>query len=298
MASWNCKIDLHRPCWDGYRELLARLKGPDFPDAVRLNALLPPGTVSGGGAPLRLVAAGALPGVPYERHIFETGEVPTRERHWHDLFNALAWCRWPRLKAALNAAHYRQLEAPDAGRGPGRGPSRESGRGPGRDALTLLDESGALVIARNRTVLQTLARRDWPAAFQLLRCAWQADVRVVLCGHALLEKFLAPYKSMTAHALLLHLDTASLTGEAPLRQIDATLADRLLADELCTSPADLSPLPLAGVPGWWRETPQDPGFYSDRAVFRDPPASLRPAPLHTIHGPKSKCYTAMNNGGT
>jgi hypothetical protein len=277
MASWNCKIDLRQPCWDGYRELIGRLDGTGFPDAMCLNKLLPPQAVSGGGAPLCFVGAGALPGVAYERHIFETGQVPTRERNWHDLFNALAWCRWPLFKAAMNAAHYRQLKEPESG--------RTTGRDPLRDALTLLDESGALVIARNRTVLQTLARRDWQPAFQLLRCAWQDDVRVVLCGHALLEKSLAPYKSLTAHALLLHLDGPSLRDEAPLRQVDAALADRLSADALFAAPAELSPLPLAGIPGWWSGAPQDADFYADRMVFRDPPADLRPPLLHTLGNP-------------
>jgi hypothetical protein len=289
MGNWNANIDARRPCWEGYRELLARLDGSSFPDAACLDALLPPDTVSGGGAALRFVAAGALPGVSYERHIYETGQVPTRESNWHDLFNALAWCRWPCLKAAMNAAHYRRLDQP--------GPRCTLGRGPVRDALTLLDESGALVIARNRHVLQALARRDWHPAFQLRRCAWQADVRVLLCGHALLEKFLAPYKSMTAHALLLYLGTASLTGEAPLRQVDAALADRLLAGVLCTSPADLSPLPLAGVPGWWQAAPQDGAFYADVAVFRSAAADLRPAPLHEIRGLQPECYTASTSWG-
>lgn len=274
LGNWNANIDVRRPCWDGYRELLARLDGASFPDAASLDALLPPGTASGGGAALCFVATGELPGVSYERHIYETGQVPTREHNWHDLFNALAWCRWPRLKAAMNAAHYRHLEEP--------GGHCTAGRGPLRDALTLLDESGALVIARNRNVLQALARRDWQPAFRLLRCAWQGDVRVALCGHALLEKSLAPYKSMTAHALLLQVDTMPLQGETLLRQVDATLAKRLSADALIAAPSDLAPLPLAGIPGWWQETPQDPGFYADRAVFRDPPADLRAATVHAV----------------
>lgn len=282
MDSWNANIDARQPCWDGYRELLARLDGASFPDAARLDALLAPGTVSGGGASLRFVVAGALPDVSYERHIYETGQVPTRERNWHDLFNALAWCRWPRLKAALNAAHYRRLDArdPEPGSKPGAQPGSQ--RGPMRDALTLLDESGALVIARNHAVLQALARRDWQAAFQLLRSAWQGKVRVVLCGHALLEKSLAPYRSMTAHALLLQMETASLREEGLLRQVDTALAERLSADTLIASPSDLAPLPLAGIPGWWQETPQDPDFYADRVVFREPPADLRPVPVHAL----------------
>ena len=120
---------------------------------------------------------------------------------------------------------------------------------------------------------------------------------MLLCGHALLEKSLAPYKSMTAHALLLQVDTMPLQGEALLRQVDIELAGRLSADAILATPSDLSPLPLAGIPGWWRKTLQDANFYADRRVFRDPPADLRPAPLHAIRGPNSECYTASKSGG-
>mgnify|MGYP000659300974 CR=1 FL=1 len=37
------------PCWAGYRDLIERLDTAALPEAARLNALLPPGAVSGGG---------------------------------------------------------------------------------------------------------------------------------------------------------------------------------------------------------------------------------------------------------
>jgi len=264
------------PCLDGYRDLIQRLGSGSFPTPDQLSALLPPGVKSGGGAPLRFVPAQSIPGVPYERHIFATGEVSTRGDNWHDLFNALVWCRLPRLKAAMNALHHRDLD-----------PHSDGARGPRRDALTLLDESGALVVSRNRDLLHALARRDWDRAFVGLRAAWRSDTRVVICGHAVLEKFLEPYKAITAHALLLHVDAPPhrFPAEDFPGWLDTAVGERLLAGGWCASPADLSPLPLAGIPGWWREAEQDAGFYADRAVFRPPPAGSRPAPARRLGMP-------------
>ena len=261
------------PCWDGYRDLISRLDLARFPTPAELNALLPPGVVSGGGAPLRFVPAATLPGAEYERRIFETGEVSTRDQCWHDLFNALVWCRLPRLKAALNAVHYRHLDRQEDGR-----------RGPRRDALTLLDESGALVVSRHRELLAALARRDWRSAFVDGGRLWSASTRILLCGHALLEKHLDPWKSITAHALLLSADAPAVPFESPEFPgwLDATLGERLRAPGLCDRPGDLSPVPLAGVPGWWRASAQDERFYADASVFRAPPVDLRAAPVRRV----------------
>jgi hypothetical protein len=262
------------PCWEGYRGLLGRLDLTTFPELPQLNGLLPPGAVSGGGAPLQFVPARQLSGAEYERRIFEKGEVSTRGNDWHDLFNALVWCRWPRTKAALNAVHHRNLHLQRGGR-----------RGPRRDALTLLDESGALVVSRNADLLQALARRDWREAFVAMRGVWAHDTRVVICGHALLEKLLDPWKSITAHALLLQVESPRSPppdgAEFPAC-LDTVLGERLEAGGLCDSPADLSPLPLAGIPGWWLNGPQDTEFYADKAVFRAPPEGVRPAPVHRL----------------
>ena len=56
--------------------------------------------------------------------------------------------------------------------------------------------------------------------------------------------------------------SALLTGVGAL---SARAADR--------APADLAPLPLMGIPGWWTSGDQDDRFYADRAVFRPPRGS-------------------------
>ena len=262
------------PWWDDYRPLLEQLGGAGMPGTQRLNELLPRGTVSGGGERLRFVPASRIPGVDYEKHIFETGEVSTREDNRHDLFNALAWCRLPKLKAVMNALHHAHL-----------GEQYEGRRGPQRDALTLLDESGAIVISRERALLEALSERDWQRAFVELRQGWAANTRVVICGHALLEKLLTPYKAITAHVLLMHTDSspARLHEEGFVVRLDERLADQL-HQGLCRSPADLSPLPLMGMPRWWPVAEQDAAFYGDREVFRPPPAGCSPSPIGSLGG--------------
>ena len=267
---WNSHIDLGRAYWNDCRDWLELLALEPFPDAERLDRLLPPHARSGSGKRLRFVSADRVPGVEYERHIYVTGEVSTRENNWHDLFNALVWCRLPRLKAALNARHHAHLGAQQEGR-----------RGPERDALTLLDESGAIVVSRQRRLLEALARRDWQQAFAGPPVAWSADTRVVICGHALLEKFVTPYQAITAHALLVHADAAPdfIAGDGFLPWLDRLLGRRLMAG-LCGAPSALSPLPLMGIPGYWADGPADAASLADTEVFRPAPADLRPAPIH------------------
>lgn len=263
------------PWLAGYREFLRSLGAEPFPPIRRLNEILPEAVVSGGGIPIRFRAAVELPGIEYERHIFETGEVSTRENDWHDLFNALAWCRWRRLKSAMNALHCRAGDKHQDGR-----------RGARRDALTLLDESGALVVSAERELLQALAGHDWRRAFVGLRSAWEASACLV-CGHALLDKLRSPYKAVTAHVLLLHGATADapFAGEDFQQALDARLGDALLAGSVLETPADLSPLPLAGIPGWWRQHPQDEAFYADRAVFRASSGRRGLAPIRSAGRP-------------
>lgn len=253
MTAWKAHLDLEHPCWTGYRVAVGRLGDGPFPAAEDLDGLLLPGQANAAGRRLKFRPAAELPGVDYEKHIYETGEISTRRDSWHDLFNALAWSRFPRLKAAMNEQHYGHLDE-----------ARDGRRGAQRDALTLFDESGVIVTSPDRALLDALRAHDWQAAFVACRERWAVS-GVMVCGHAILEKFLAPYKALTAHALLLPLD-----GAACVADLDADLAERLRAGELLRAPGDLSPLPLMGIPGWWPEGPQDAAFYADRAVFRPP----------------------------
>jgi hypothetical protein len=270
MENWRACIDLFHPVWTDYRELLSVLGEKAFPTPAELSSRLPPGLCSNGGSPLRFVPAENLPGVEYEKHIFNTGEVSTREADWHDLFNALVWCRFPGLKVAMNAVHFGELDS-----------GGEGSRGKRRDTLTLFDECGVIVCSSNEAHLQALARHDWSRIFRHGADAWANETTLFVVGHALLEKFLKPYKAITAHALLLHADEVNLAQSrgSLLSELDERVADGLLQGQLLDSPACLSPVPLMGLPGWWPGGDQDEEFYSDRYVFRPMREGARPAPV-------------------
>ncbi len=226
-----------------------------------LNAW-PPLEREPGSAPVRFVPQDALPpGAAYERHIFETGQCPTRD-NLHDFFNGLCWLRFPLAKRRLNALQAGQIAARGVG----------AVRGPVRDAITVFDENGALLQAPE-PLWEALLARQWERLFVQLRPLW-AQARLVLFGHALLEKLAAPRKDMTAHVW---------RANAPLAdpaQADAWLARQLDEARLAAKP--FTPLPVLGVPGWWPAN-EDAAFYADATVFRAPRPS--PAPGVTAAPP-------------
>jgi len=265
----NTPIDPCLPYWHDYLPFLRHLADQEFPNCDQLNSLLPEGLSSEDGHKICFVPSHLLDDEPYERRIYNSGQVSTRLNNWHDLFNALVWMRFPAIKTAMNACHYHAWSEQVGGR-----------RGRMRDALTLFDECGVIVFSRNLELLTALAERRWNDAF--LHDHFHAELGLTICGHAMLEKYLSPYKSMTAKALLIHVDSDFMALSRPeiLRRLDDEIAARLIDGDMLTKPAWLAPLPLAGVPGWWPCAEQsDTEFYADLQVFRQPPVNLIPAPV-------------------
>ena len=226
----------------GRQTLRACGAGGELADA--LSRLLP------AGERLCFVPQSDLPaGVAYEQHIFDTARVPTRD-NLHDFFNGLIWLTFPLTKRRLNRLQAEQIA--QSGIAPVRGPVR--------DALTLFDENAALLQAPE-PIWQALLARDWPRLFLDLRPRW-AEARLLLFGHALLEKLVTPYKSITAHVYRVPVPN-ELADD--LAGWDAWLAARLSASGLASKP--FTPLPVLGVPGWWAAN-QDPAFYQDSSEFR------------------------------
>ena len=202
--------------------------------------------------PVRFVPQTELPaGIAYEKFIFDTGRVPTRD-NLHDFFNGLCWLRFPQTKQRLNQLQAAEITAAGV---------REV-RGPVRDALTLFDENAALLQAPE-PLWQALNARDWYRLFVTLRPLW-AQARLGLFGHALLEKLVTPYKSITAHVLCMPVPVA--LGD-DLADWDAWMAQSLSAPFLAAKP--FTPLPVLGVPGWWPAN-EDAMYYADPGVFRAP----------------------------
>lgn len=262
------QANLTLPFWADYLPYLDQLGGEQISDCGRLNALLPDGLKSEAGQAIRFVPSTELDDGAYEHRIYTTGQVSTRPDNWHDLFNALVWMRFPRLKITMNSLHYHAISHPSAG-----------SRGPLRDALTLFDECGVIVLSNQVEILNALAQRRWPDAFH--NGTFHDDVQIAICGHAMLEKYLSPYKSMTAKALLIQADAnvMALSREEKLVFLDRVLAKQLKSGDILSRPACLAPLPLAGIPGWWPDAEQNEEFYADEQVFRPPPAKINPAPV-------------------
>ena len=226
------------------------------PDLARVHQALN----AAGSGPVRFVAQEALPpGMAYEQFIHATGQVPTRD-NLHDFFNALVWLRFPQAKQRLNALHAQAIAAQGVG----------ATRGPLRDAATLLDENGALLLAPE-ALWQALRTRQWRRLFVELRPLWH-EARLVVFGHALLEQLVHPRKPLTAHVYQAQAAPDSVAN------LDTWLAADLDAAHLAAKP--FTPLPVLGIPGWWPEN-ENFSFYDDSLVFR----SARPNPKNHTTGP-------------
>ncbi len=194
------------------------------------------------------------PALAYETAVYNNGNVVTRAANWHDFFNALVWLNWPHTKAALNALHVHV--------------GVTAMRSRPRDALTLLDESGVVVACSEPALWDHLARADWHNLFVRQRATVRAAMRFYLIGHALHEKALAPYPSMTGKCVPIAVanDFFALDSAQQRIQLDTMLARQLLATPPQT-PAQFPPLPLHGIPG---VTPasEHPDFYANTRIFR------------------------------
>jgi hypothetical protein len=119
----------------------------------------------------------------YDARITLAGEVPTRERDWHDLLNMLCFATYPRSKRALHARQYACLAA----RVDGSAKRLPNARTPEQDALTLFDEGGVVLAATPAAAAQlsAAARDEREGVCQELVAAHA--LRVVPFGHALFE---------------------------------------------------------------------------------------------------------------
>ena len=207
--------------------------------------------LNGQRAPVRFVAASALPpGEAYERFVFERGACPTRG-NLHDFFNGLCWLGLPATKRRLNELQAAQIERAGAG----------AVRGAVRDAITIFDENGA-VLAAPPALWRALLAREWRRLFVELRPLW-GEARLTIVGHALLEQLAQPRKDLTAHVLALPAPAGAVA------ELDRWLGGQLTSERLAAKP--FTPLPVLGVPGWCTGN-ENFSFYDDSFVFRAPGA--------------------------
>ena len=261
---------LHSPLFSPLHPLLADINIVGMPTLQDCNALLTAQPVAvHNGMALRFVTqvTGKLPfAAQYEPRCYLTGEVQMRENSWHDLFNALVWLTFPKTKAVLNARHYHALISATVS------PSN-SERGAVRDANTLLDESGVIVlyadIHAGHELAMLLRHFKWKELFWQQREQVKSAMGFYIIGHGLYEKALQPYVGMTGQGLLLAVEPTFFNWplNEQMAHLDMLIADHLATPEHCRNTRDLSPVPLLGVPGWTEDN-ENAAYYDNTEYFR------------------------------
>lgn len=239
------------------RDLLSSL---DWPTLERLNERVSGLRHTITGQSISLVAPIEADPENYEVRILRSGRIATRADNWHDLFNALVWTRFPRIKSALNRAQVLDMDV--------AGNSQRTRR---QDALTQFDEAGAIVVLRDAGLLDAWDCHDWPGLFLDRRDAWtDGSIRLHVLGHALFEHALNRAMLLVGKCVVL----VAGDGLSPSR-IDQLAADAIQSRSALADPQDLRPLPFAGIPGWHHER-QDAEFYGMQPCFRP----LRPGRIY------------------
>ena len=171
------------------------------------------GVVTGSGLPVRFMEATPKPrgrrrkresqALPYEHRIWQKGEVSTRPECWHDYFNMLAWCLFPKTKAALNERQAKLLVG---------------ARNAEQNLLSIVDEGGVFAV---------LEGRGDQASDGLSRIHF---------GHALHEAIMRDERGSEGLLIRLeipHWEGLNLRG---LAQIDAVAAELILNQRLARDP--------------------------------------------------------------
>ena len=252
-----------------FEVLSSWLRGRDRPDVAQLNAIVDRLTlkpwVQHGRVAVRFDAAHGpkQKALDYEQSIQDTGRIPLRAHDWHDAFNALCWIAWPALKSEMNLLH--------TAHGTRSVSCARSQRGRVRDTLTLLDESGVIVLSADPGLSALLAAKQWKTLFFERRNDVIRHMRFMVFGHALYDKLRAPYRSITGRALIVPAHAVILEEDIPLH-IQRSYADgsatSIVLRDIDVPPATVA-FPLCAIPGWW------PG--NDRAEFYDDTSIFRPA---------------------
>jgi Protein of unknown function (DUF3025) len=249
-----------QPIFDALEADRDFLLSPQWPTLDRLDHRLDSLRHGITGQPIRLVAMDEAGEENYEARIFRSGRIATRADNWHDLFNALVWARFPRIKSALNHAQVRDMAAV--------GSLQRTRR---QAALTQFDEAGAIVVLRDASLLDAWDRHDWLELFLHQRAAWaDGRVRLHVFGHALFEHALNRAMLLVGKCIVLVAADGSRAGS-----IDQQVAVAIESRQSLLDPQDLRPLPLAGIPGWHHDL-QDADFYRQQPCFRP----LRPGRVY------------------
>ncbi len=207
----------------------------------------------------------------YETIVAEAAQVPTRDRNWHDAFNAMIWMLFPNSKQRLNRYHIADIKAFGA-----------HPRTPRRNRMTHFDECGVVLavpascLEQGNDLLEALAQHHWQRAFCEYQQVWGAQVFPLIFGHAIYEMLLNPFIGLTAKWLAVVVPDEFIAASTARQYAlaDQALEQRLLEFDGLSSKQVLKPLPVLGVPDW--SEGQTDAFYANRDYFRPLSANAQP----------------------
>ena len=189
----------------------------------------------------------------YSQFVSKKGTIPTRKENWHDFYNALSWHLFPRSKLLIQRTH-NELASKNVGKN----------RSPPENGMTLFDECGCVVVTNAEWVRTGIIEHAWTDIFISRREELRKTSRLFTFGHALFERYNAPYIGLTGKSLIVLVDEDKI--DLPLRERYDCL-DRWIESRVPMLPEELYPLPLLGWPGWWPPN-RDPKFYENSWYFR------------------------------
>jgi hypothetical protein len=191
----------------------------DFPTLARLDAMYAALAHARGAQALsfRIDPRPRAPALTerYDARIALRGEVPTRERNWHDLLNALCFATFPASKLALHTRQWQALE---------RAGGAKSARTTEQDALTLFDEGGVAVAVAQAAEPELRAALVAADAATLATAQAEGSARVVPFGHALFEHLVEGVACPGGSARLLAFAELPASDAALLAAVDRALA--------------------------------------------------------------------------
>lgn len=227
--------------------------------------------VSGLAAPRFVEQTPALlaEGLHYEQRIAQRREIATRPGSWHDLYSALMWLRFPRIKQAVNDLQMHGISE--------HGTKQRSRH---QQAITHLDEAGAWLVSCNSELFELADAHQWVELFYHRRGAWREEIDAHVFGHAIFELLHQPHQTLAAKAVLLKVPPAfmRLTRVEQEQALDSSVSDALLSLRAGADPKDMLSLPLSGIPGWRSEN-SDIAFVQSAPCFRG--------------RPEARCYGAV-----
>ncbi len=176
----------------------------------------------------------------YDGRIVKRGEVPTREREWHDFFNVACFAIFPLAKRALHTRQFAALSGV-VGENATQLPNARTRE---QDALTLFDEGGAVVAAEPEAAAKLANTPPAERTPLLLQLTSAGRARVVPFGHALFEHMVEGLRCPGGCTQIIALPRLPSGDAALLKAVDAALASALQDPERLSSPRDCAHLRL------------------------------------------------------